>query len=114
PAFCLGGLATSLILTSRARQAGRYYFPSLLGAGAGGIAGAMVVEWITPAQSGSLVALLALTAGLVLSPGLERRGRFILFGVVLVAAGLALQPLPLRPSQFKSVALALDLPGAEV
>jgi hypothetical protein len=114
PAFFLGGLATSLVLTSRAREAGRYYFANLVGAGAGGVVGVLAVEWVAPERSVSVVVVVALAALACLLPEVRARGRIGLAVLGLLTAAVAIRPIPLRPSQFKPIALALDLPGAQV
>ena len=113
PAFLAGGLATSVLLTAGARDAGRLYFANLLGAGAGGLAGAAAVSLLEPGRSAIVPALLAASAG-VGCMSAATRGRRGLWLVLVLTVAAAHWPLSLRPSQFKPVAFALELPGASV
>jgi hypothetical protein len=114
PPFFLGGLATSLILTARAKRAGRYYFASLIGAGAGGVFGVALLEAVSPARAPALVAMLALASSVGFAFELSSRRRRALVATATLALLVTTPAIPLRPSQFKSIAFALNLPDARV
>ncbi len=114
PPFFCAGLATGLVLTVWARQAGRCYAASLAGAGAGGLVGLALVATVAPPRLPATVALLALAAAASLWPRLGRSARIAVALVALVPCALLVAPGDLRPSQFKPISRALDLPGARV
>ncbi|HEY0944277.1 MAG TPA: hypothetical protein VGD81_03390 [Opitutaceae bacterium] len=114
PPFFLGGLATSLVLTAHARRAGRFYFASLAGAGAGGVAGFLILDWIEPPRLPAAVSLLAVAAGACLWRDVAPRWRWLAALFVILNLGAPFRAGDLRPSQFKPVSRALDLPEARV
>jgi hypothetical protein len=114
PPFFCGGLATALILTAKARQAGLYYSASLAGAGAGGLLGLALIARLAPPLLPVAAALPAWAAGAFLWPRLSRLARV---GVLLTAGllgAMGLGPGELTSSQFKPLQRTLDLPEARI
>jgi len=114
PPFFCGGLATALVLAAQARRAGIYYAASLAGAGAGGLGGLALGAFVSPPRLPASAALLALAAAICLWPELRRRVRIGALTAMLLVGALLVAPGRLRPSQFKPLSRALDLPGARV
>lgn len=143
PPFFCGGLATGIILTVHARNAGRFYSASLGGAGLGGLIGLMLVSRIEPPHLPAAVATLALVATLCLLPlrtprgevrssgrlsrvsassgplenRVQPRSRLVapsILGVAVLLIAEAVFPADLQPSQFKPIRRTLDLPNATV
>lgn len=116
PPFFFAGLATALILTTRAQHAGRFYAASLAGAGAGGLLGLAFVAFIPPPQLPATVALLAFAAflGSCERPRVARTPSILaalLFAFLLLSF---LSPPSLTLSQFKPLRRTLDLPDAHL
>lgn len=114
PPFFLGGLGVSLVLTCEADRAGRYYFASLVGAGAGGVAGMAALEAVLPARLPAAAGLLAVAAALGVWADFGRRGRWIAVALSVASFGWFFRDAELRASEFKPVTRALDLPDARV
>lgn len=114
PPFFCGGLATGLVLTAHARQAGRYYAASLAGAGAGGLLGLALVASLSPPRLPAAVAVLALAAAACGWRGYTRGVRVAWLLTALFVVITASAPGELRPSQFKPLTRVLDLPGARI
>lgn len=114
PPFFCGGLVTALILTVKARQAGRYYAASLAGAGAGGLLGLALIARLAPPLLPVAAALPALAAAASLWPQLNRIARAGTLLTALLLAALWLRPGELTSSQFKPLERTLDLPEARI
>jgi len=114
PAFFCAGLGTALVLTVGAARAGRFYCANLLGAGAGGLVGLALVATLNPPHLAAAASLPALAAAACLWSGLPRRSQPVATVLALVPLILLAFPGNLRPSQFKPLSRALDLPGAHL
>src|SRR5690606_8173462 len=108
------GLATGLILTVHARQAGRTYAASLAGAGVGGLVGLALIASVTPPRLAAAVALLAIAGAGCLWHGLPRIGKLGTLAGGLIVLAFCWFPGSLRLSQFKPLSRTLDLPEARV
>ena len=113
--FFLGALAIGLILTGWAERAGTLYFANLVGSGAGGLIGLVLLSLALPERLPALVALLPVAGGLLASAGKHRKPSLLFtFGAIGLCLALIVWPATLIPSQFKGVSLALNLPDARI
>jgi hypothetical protein len=114
PPFFCGGLATALVLAAQARRAGIYYAASLAGAGFGGLGGLAFSALVAPPRLPASAAVFALGAAACLWPESRRNARAGAVAVALLVGAMLISPGVLRPSQFKPLNRALDLPGAHI
>jgi len=114
PPFFCGGLATGLALTIHARQAGRAYAATLLGAGAGGLIGLALISSLEPPRLPGATAFLAIAATLVLWRELGRALRVAAAAATVLLGAFAWSPGGFQASQFKPLSHALALPDARI
>ena len=114
PPFFCGGLATALILTAKAHQAGRYYAASLAGAGAGGLLGLALIARFAPPLLPIAAALPAWAAGAFLWPRLNLVARIGTLLTAFLLGAMWFGPGELTSSQFKPLERTLDLPEARI
>jgi hypothetical protein len=116
--FLLAALSIGLVYVKKASTVGNYYFADLTGAGFGGLLAltlmwTMALQWIL-----WVVASLPILAGLLLLNWEEKRTfiRLSCFGAACLAflTYSSNQPLDLKPSPYKSISYALNLPGARI
>ena len=116
--FFFGALAVGTIYMKEVEQIGRFYFADLLGAGMGGFA-AIVMMWTLPLQSLSApICLLPILSGMLLLGSSSRRDRWSVLAYGLVGISIAVflldRPPMLKPSPYKSISYAMNLPEARV
>lgn len=110
PPFFFAGLATALILTTRAQHAGRFYAASLAGAGCGGLLGLAFASFISPPHLPTAVGFLAFCSAVNLTAFRLRSATTVLTFLFLVFS--LFSPPTLTLSQFKPLRRTLDLPDA--
>ena len=112
--FFLGALAIGLVFIRDSDKISSLYFANLVGSGMGGIAVVAIMYLILPQQLVVLTALLPWFGGLLVIQ--KTRIPALIFALLPpVIIGTALYfPLPIQPSQYKSISRTLDLPEAEV
>jgi hypothetical protein len=113
--FFLGALALGLVFVREVEQIGRIYFADLTGSGAGGLLALLLVWYFRPNQLPALLAVLPVTAALLLLPQKKKILPLVLAGL---AAALivwqAWQPPTLVLSQYKDLPKTLLLPQARI
>ena len=115
PFFC-AGLAVTLAFACEVRRIARLYFANLVGSGVGALS-IIALLWVLPLErQAPVIALLPLAAGWITLPGPGRPRRLVAalacVAVLSIAAGL-IRPVEIRPSQYKAVSSALQLPDVE-
>lgn len=113
--FFFSGLAITLAFYHAVDRIGTVYFFNLSGSATGAIAGILIL-YLAPAEYVALVpAVLLIIAGFaVLS---APRGRTVIIAAIFAGVALAtniLVPVPPKPSEYKDISAALQLPGAQV
>ena len=113
--FFAGALAIGILFVSRVSGIGRYYFSDLLGSGTGGIF-AIGLLWAFPLeQIPMIISLLPLAAGFYL---VRKRARSHLYAYGLLATLLTFylgtRSFEIRPSPYKAISYAMQLPQAKV
>jgi spermidine synthase len=114
--FFLAATAVGLLLLERAREAPRVYFFNLLGSGLGSLLLVVFLYLVRTERTVLLVYALAATAALLALPALRPRARVLVL-LLLVGAFYFFQltdALQIRFSEYKSLSLNLNLPGAEI
>jgi hypothetical protein len=114
--FFLAATAIGLLLIERARQAPRVYFFNLLGSGLGSLLLVIFLYLVPPERAVLLIYVVAATAALLALPALSPPTRAVAL-LLLVATFYVFQftdALQIRLSQYKSLSLNLNLPGAEI
>lgn len=114
--FFLAACAVGLLLLVHARQAPRVYFFNLFGSGLGSLLLVVFLYLVPPERTILLIYVLAATAALLALPAFRRASQVLVL-VLLIATFYALQfsdALRLRPSQYKSLSLNLNLPQAAI
>lgn len=116
--FFFGALAVGAIYMKEVEQIGRFYFADLLGAGLGGLV-AIALMWTLPLQSLSAsICLLPILSGMLLlgSPANRERWSLLAYGLagISITVFLLNRPPDLKPSPYKSISYAMNLPEARV
>ncbi|MCA0931798.1 hypothetical protein LCM02_04990 [Lutimonas saemankumensis] len=111
--FFMGSLALGLIFIKKVDQIGIYYFADMFGSGLGGALGVLLLWYLTPADLPWVIALLPVFGGLLIVKSSKRYALFF-YGLVVMASCIyqGYHSFDLKPSQFKSISYALNLPDA--
>ena len=113
--FFMGSMALGLIFVKKVAQIGTYYFADMLGAGLGGALAIFLLWQLGPTDLPWVIALMPVTGALLI---IKKRKRLELLGfslaVVLSCLYQAYHSYDLKPSQFKSISYALNLPDAVI
>ncbi len=113
--FFLGALAIGLIYVAYVQKIGSLYFADLLGSGLGGLASLGLFWAFYPAKLPAVMGLLPIVAAALILPQKKIRPMAAITIASLAAPLLLLlYPPDLKISEYKGLARALDLPGAEV
>lgn len=111
--FLMGSLALGLIFVKKVSQIGLFYFADMLGSGLGGALAIFLLWQLEPKDLPWVIALMPVFAGLLL---IKKKKRLLLFGYGLfsfVCAGYqGFSTFEFKPSEFKSISYALNLPEA--
>jgi hypothetical protein len=113
--FFSGALAIGLIFVNYVDQINKIYFLNLLGSGAGGILGLVLIWFIFPRQLPAYIAVLPLLAGLLIIKKSKLRLP-IAFAVLsaIIVCWKILDPPRLRMSEYKDLEKTLLLPEAKI
>jgi spermidine synthase len=118
--FFSGALAIGLCFVKYTGQINKLYFSNLLGSSAGGLLAIALMKVCMPQNIPLLIALLPITAGLLLLKNKppQRKGNFpigisVSLSVVFAVASIFASK-SLKPSQFKDLSSALLLPEATI
>ncbi len=113
--FFTGALAIGILFIKHTRKIGTYYFSNLLGSGIGGLLVLFVFGNIYPQLVPPLAGLFSVIAGL-LGIGRKYYRLHLVIGILAIATATVLirQPGSIPISQYKSLAQAMNLPGAKV
>ncbi len=113
--FFFGGMAIGLTYSHYVSHIGNLYFSDLFGSGIGGLLMLLLFWYFAPSVLPILIALLPLTAGLLLVKRDQiSRHLFFLLPVILVFLYGITHPAKIPMSQYKSLSLALLLPDAQI
>lgn len=111
--FLMGSLALGLIFVKKVAQIGIFYFADMLGSGLGGALAIFLLWQLEPKDLPWVIALMPVLAGILL---IKKEKRFLLAGYgffALACAGYqSISTFELKPSEFKSISYALNLPDA--
>lgn len=113
--FFTGALAIGMSFLKFARQIGKIYFANLLGSGLGGILVLLLMQLFLPEQLPLLIAVIALLGGFVAFP--DKAGKLLLSTAIITIVVLItvfLNPVKLRPSEYKDISKTLLLPDAKI
>ena len=116
--FLSGALAIGLIFVKNASEMGRYYFADLTGAGLGGLF-ALGLMWLANFNTvAAVISMLPLASGLLVFPRNNKKTRALFSVYVLSVLSLLLflwnRPIDLKPSAYKSISYAMNLPEARI
>lgn len=114
--FLFAATAIGMSFTHYAHSVGKLYFANLLGSGLGGI-GAVLAMWLAmPQHLYAVCALLPLIGAIIYYPlkAEGKYGKLLLIVSLLPVIGSMFYVPSIRPSQYKSLSKAMDLPGAKV
>ena len=116
--FFFGALAIGAIYMKEVEQIGKFYFADLLGAGLGGFT-AIALMWALPLQSLSTpICLLPILSGMLLvgSSGTREKWALLIYGLagIFTMFFLMHRSPELRPSPYKSISYAMNLPDAKI
>lgn len=114
--FFFAATAVGLLLVERAREAPRVYFYNLVGSGLGSLLLVFFLYWVPPERAVLLVYVLVATAALLTLSAFPPRPR-VLAAALLVAAFYFFHwsdVLTIRPSQYKTLSVSLNLPQAAI
>ncbi len=113
--FFMGALALGLVFVKKVDQIGTYYFADMLGSGLGGILAIFLLWNLKPTDLPWVIALMPVLGGVVIIRK-TRRYQLLAFGFLAAFTCLyqGVQTYDLKPSQFKSISYALNLPDAVI
>lgn len=113
--FFFGALALGIIFVKYVAEIGKFYFSNLVGSGIGAIMVAGLAWYFFPAVLPIVMALLAITSGLIL---LQRKKRWLIitlaFASVVFTFYRIVKPVDLTISEYKSLSRTLNLPAARI
>jgi len=113
--FFMGSMALELIFVKKVAWIGTYYFADMLGSGLGGALAIFLLWQLSPADLPWVIALMPVIGGLLI---IKKSRRFLLITysllVMLSCIYQGYHAFDLKPSQFKSISYALNLPDAEI
>lgn len=113
--FFFGALALGLIFVRHAQRIGRIYAANLVGSGLGGLAVLGLLALLLPTQLPPLLALLPISAGLLILPS-NRKTAVVITALLAIAASLYSfgAPSALTLSEYKALARTMNLPDAKL
>jgi len=113
--FFFGALALGIIFVKYVAEIGKFYFSNLVGSGIGAIMVAGLALYFFPAVLPIVMALLAITSGLIL---LQRKKRWLIITLAFASAVFTfyriVKPVDLTRSEYKSLSRTLNLPAARI
>lgn len=113
--FLFASMALGLIFVKKVAQIGTFYFSDMLGSGLGGALAIFLLWHFSPTDLPWVIALIPVLAGMMI---IRKKARYFLAAFGLLVMGTCFyqsyQPFDLKPSQFKSISYALNLPEARI
>ena len=113
--FFFGALALGIIFVKNVAEIGTFYFSNLAGSGIGAIVAAGLASYFFPAVLPVVMALMAITAGLIL---LQQKNRWFIITLAFATAAFVFyriaEPVDLTRSEYKSLSRTLNLPAAKI
>jgi len=110
-----GALAIGIIFLIHSNNIGSYYFANLTGSGLGGVLALFFMSWALPLQVSALVGTFSVLSGVMLSDSKTLKQNMLAALLSLMVIGwVAANPGVLRPSSYKDIALARQIPGTEL
>lgn len=113
--FFTGALAIGIVFIKYAKSIGRLYFSNMLGSGVGGLLILVLSGFLHPLHAPPLIGLVSVGGGWLCMGQRYRRANLV-FGILALATAVSLFLVPanLKMSEYKGLAQALNLPGAEI
>ena len=113
--FFFGALSIGLIFVKHVEKIGSLYFANMVGSGIGGVLAVGAMWWFFPEKLPTVVATLALFAGLVIIPKhLRPRFSIIVAAAVAALSFFYISSPSLNVSEYKSISKTLNLPGTKI
>lgn len=113
--FFFGALALGIIFVKYVAEIGKFYFSNLVGSGIGAVMAAGLASYFFPAVLPVVMALMAITAGLIL---LRQKNRWFIITLAFATAAFVFyriaEPVDLTLSEYKSLSRTLNLPAAKI
>ena len=111
--FFIGSMALGLIFVKKVAQIGTYYFADMLGSGLGGMFAILLLWLLSPTDLPWVIALMPVIGGLLIVKKVKR-WQIISYSLVVMLSCFyqGYRTYDLKPSQFKSISYALNLPDA--
>ncbi len=113
--FFFGALALGIIFVKYVAEIGKFYFSNLVGSGIGAVMAAGLASYFFPAVLPVVMALMAITAGLIL---LQQKNRWLIITLAFATGAFVFyriaEPVDLTLSEYKSLSRALNLPAAKI
>lgn len=113
--FFFGALAIGLIFVKKVAKIGTFYFSDLLGSGVGGGLAIFLFWQFSPEEIPSIIAVLPILAGILI---ISKKTSYYLISYSVLSLGLVVyhfnKPFDLKPSEYKSISYALNLPEAKM
>lgn len=113
--FFFSALALGIIFVKYVAEIGKFYFSNLVGSGIGAMMVAGLAWYFFPAVLPVVMALLAITSGLIL---LQPKKRWLIITLAFASAVFTfyriMKPVDLTLSEYKSLSRTLNLPAARI
>jgi hypothetical protein len=111
--FFMGSMALGLIFVKKVAQIGTYYFADMLGSGLGGAMAIFLLWKLSPTDLPWVIALMPVIAGLLIIKK-PKRYQLIAYSLAVILSCIyqGYNSYDLKPSQFKSISYAMNLPDA--
>jgi hypothetical protein len=113
--FFMGSMALGLIFVKKVAQIGTYYFADMLGSGLGGALAIFLLWQLGPTDLPWVIALMPVLGGLLIIKK-PKRLELISYSLAVILSCIyqGYNSFDLKPSQFKSISYALNLPEAVI
>lgn len=113
--FFMGSMALGLIFVKKVAQIGTYYFADMLGSGLGGALAIILLWQLSPTDLPWVIALMPVISGLLIIKK-SKNYQLTTYSLLVIMSCIyqGFQTYDLKPSQFKSISYALNLPDAEI
>ena len=113
--FFMGSLALGLIFVKKVAQIGTYYFADMLGSGLGGALAIFLLWHLGPTDLPWVIALMPVIGGLLIIQK-SKRLQLIAYSLLVILSCIyqGYNAYDLKPSQFKSISYAMNLPDAVI